>query len=238
MATPTVYQCPLCDEFQALSYKQLLPHIRIVHASKPGFSISCGVQGCQRSFTNMKSYDNHISQHMLAGNYPSNAIVMSNNEHCSQHPEESLVGTEPGDDSPREDNFSSNEHNECTHPQANDQCTTQDSMAQPAAHFKSQAAVWILKTKECHKLTTSTMTSIIEDITAFNQIVLGKVEMAVKSALESAGIPSSNVPELSGIFNMDGVFGQPFKGLETAYLQEQYCTQKFGFVVSTVTVHV
>ena len=48
----------------------------------------------------MKSYDNHISQHRLAGNYPSNAIVMSNNEQCSQHPEESLVGTAPGDDLP------------------------------------------------------------------------------------------------------------------------------------------
>jgi len=75
----------------------------------------------------------------------------------------------------------------------------------PAVHFKSQVAVWLLKNKEHHKLTTSTMTSIIEDVTAFNQIV--QVKMAVNNDLENAGIPSSSFPDLSEIFNTDGIFG-------------------------------
>ena len=145
-----------------------------------------------------------------------------------------MVSVEPEHN---DDDSSTNDHIVSKHLQANNNCEdiydcTQHSTMHPAAHFKSQAAVWVLKTKECHKLTTSTMTSIIEDITAFNQIVLSKVAMAVNSAFENAGIPSSSVPDLSEIFNTDGIFGQPFRGLETAYLQEQYCKQNFCFVVS------
>jgi len=80
-------QCPLCNEFQALSFKQLLPHIRVVHAIKPGFSITCGVQGCQRTFLNMKSYDNHVSQHMLAEITPftHQSCQMMNNAVCFKY---------------------------------------------------------------------------------------------------------------------------------------------------------
>ena len=251
MATASAYQCPFCNEFQAPSFKQLLPHIRIVHATKPGFTITCGVHGCQRTFLNMKSYDNHISQHMLAGIYPSNTSMMSNNEQCSQSSgfqidddiqttnscSEELVDSIESEQND-EDDLSPNGHGVSRCLQMNNNCQDiheQYSTVHPAEHFKSQAAVWVLKTKECHKLTTSTMTSIIEDVTSFNQTVLSKVEMAVNSALENAGIPISSIPDLSEIFNVDGIFGRPFQGLETAYLQEKYCKQNFCFVVSIET---
>jgi len=199
MATASAHQCPFCNEFRALSFKQLLPHIRIVNATKPGFSITCGVQEHQRTFQNTKSYDNHISQHMLAGNYPSYASMMSSNEQGSQLYEnqfsnscleESVVSVEP--EHSNEDDLSTNDDIENRHMQINKHALHQQHPSvHPAAHFKSQAALWVLKTKECHKLTTSTMTSIIEDVTAFNQIILSKIEIAVNSALENAGIPSS-----------------------------------------------
>ncbi|XP_065891557.1 uncharacterized protein [Dysidea avara] len=197
----------------------------------------------------MKSYDNHISQHMLAGVYPSNTSMISNNEQCSQSSgfqidddiqttnscsEESVNSIESEQND--EDDLSPNGHGVSRCLQMNNNCQDiheQYSTVHPAEHFKSQAAVWVLKTKECHKLTTSTMTSIIEDVTSFNQTVLSKVEMAVNSALENAGIPISSIPDLSEIFNVDGIFGRPFQGLETAYLQEKYCKQNCCFVKPT-----
>ena len=64
-ASQTVFKCPLCAHFQATEFKLLLPHIRLVHSTRPGFRLQCPFGHCTRSFTNMKSYMNHLySEHM------------------------------------------------------------------------------------------------------------------------------------------------------------------------------
>ena len=55
-----VFNCPLCDEFQASDFRLLLPHIRLVHLTRPGFSVQCNIDNCTRIFRNMKTYSNHI----------------------------------------------------------------------------------------------------------------------------------------------------------------------------------
>ena len=60
MSARTTFNCPLCTHFQAPEFKLLLPHIRLVHSTRPGFSIQCGIDNCARRFINMKTYTNHI----------------------------------------------------------------------------------------------------------------------------------------------------------------------------------
>ncbi len=55
-----VFNCPLCDEFQAPDFRLLLPHIRLVHSTRPNFSLQCNIDNCTRIFRNMKTYANHI----------------------------------------------------------------------------------------------------------------------------------------------------------------------------------
>lgn len=58
--TLSTFKCPLCTEFEATEFRLLLPHIRLVHSTRPGFSIQCSIENCSRVFTNMKTYTNHI----------------------------------------------------------------------------------------------------------------------------------------------------------------------------------
>ena len=45
-----------------------LSHLRLIHASEAGFQMSCGLQGCQRTFNNFFTYRNHVySMHDLSG---------------------------------------------------------------------------------------------------------------------------------------------------------------------------
>lgn len=69
--------CPLCMAcFGSVSI--FLSHLRLIHASEAGFQISCGLQGCQRTFNNFYTYRNHVySMHDLSG---LNSITIGSND--------------------------------------------------------------------------------------------------------------------------------------------------------------
>ena len=56
---------PYCIEevFTAPSQSLLLTHIRLVHSCDPNFSIQCSAEGCLRTFSNFRTYQNHARSH-------------------------------------------------------------------------------------------------------------------------------------------------------------------------------
>ena len=57
--------CPLCGAFCS-SISVYLSHLRVIHAHEAGFQVSCGLQGCPRTFKNFYTYRNHVySMHDL-----------------------------------------------------------------------------------------------------------------------------------------------------------------------------
>lgn len=75
-------KCPLCNaELGTVSV--FLTHLRVIHASDSAFNITCGLQGCPRTFNNFHTYRNHVyAMHDLADlNEPSHSTdVPENNE--------------------------------------------------------------------------------------------------------------------------------------------------------------
>ena len=66
MAASNRFICPLCPNFISIKFHQLLSHIQLIHSGRPGFSVTCGIEGCQRLFRKMKTYRNHIyKEHMI-----------------------------------------------------------------------------------------------------------------------------------------------------------------------------
>ena len=63
-----------------------------------------------------------------------------------------------------------------------------------------------------------------------------RVHLAVHTALTEANVTATSVPGLSKIFNPESTFLKPFHGLETAYLQQQYCKANLGMIVSGACV--
>lgn len=52
--------CPLCDSFAAPNLKGVVRHIGVVHAHEPGFRVTCGVDGCTKSYRKFVSYKKHM----------------------------------------------------------------------------------------------------------------------------------------------------------------------------------
>lgn len=158
-ATQTAFKCPLCPDFEAVEFRLLLPHIRLVHSTRPGFKITCSIENCSRIFTNMKTYTNHI---------------------YGDH--ECLPRT------------AKDYHGQCldtqSDPDLSDMHDQQDSIEFVSGlppEFESIAAGWILKIRECCKLTQSATEEILERVTDLNQYILLQVFQAVKATLAETG---------------------------------------------------
>lgn len=59
MAT-ILYNCQLCELFASSHMKDIVHHIKLVHAHEPRFRIICGNNGCTRAFNNFHTYKSHI----------------------------------------------------------------------------------------------------------------------------------------------------------------------------------
>ena len=205
----TIFTCPLCTEFRATDFQLLLPHIRLVHSTRPGFSLQCSIENCTRFFTNMKTYANHIYCDHLSLPKTASAYRCANTVEGQDH-EDGSEGSEGQEESGLDD-----EH----HPDV-------------LSDFQSIAARWILKIKEGCKLTQATMEEVVQGVTDLNQYILSQVFMAVKAALTEVGQDANNIPQLHEIFDPNGNFGRSFRGVETSYQLLKYCKDNLGFVVS------
>ena len=54
------FTCSLCHSFAALDYLSVLRHIRSVHSWEPHFNITCGIDGCVRTYRSFRCYKAHI----------------------------------------------------------------------------------------------------------------------------------------------------------------------------------
>ena len=56
---PAVKKCQLCD-FITSSLSFLLKHLTLIHSNDPGFLIQCSLNGCSHTYTNIRTYKNHV----------------------------------------------------------------------------------------------------------------------------------------------------------------------------------
>lgn len=199
-----IFECPLCPDFQAPDFKLLLPHIRLVHSTRPGFSLQCNIENCTRIFKNMKTYTNHIYGDHISLPRTASAYHCASN-HVDE--DEQMEGVEY------------------------EQENTYDPTFAQSFDFKKIVANWILRIKECLKLTQAAMEEIMQRITDLNQFILSKVHSAVITALAESEIDARSRTQLQEIFDPNGEYGRPFKDLETSHLQLEYFKKNLGFVV-------
>ena len=60
-------KCPMCS-FEAATVRIILSHLRIVHSNDSRFNVTCGVDGCSRTFRTFSAFYSHIyRQHKNSG---------------------------------------------------------------------------------------------------------------------------------------------------------------------------
>ena len=80
------------------------------------------------------------------------------------------------------------------------------------------------------------MNSILNDLTEFNRLLLQDLHSVVIQKIQSAGLDPDTVLGLSEVFDPNSLYGKPFQGLETQYLQQKYFRENFSMVVSRILI--
>ena len=97
-------KCPLCSpSFPQFSIGEYTKHLRLFHSSAPDFKITCGINGCQRAYTNIGMFKNHLyGIHCGYDEICSTSVAIrsesSNQEFDLSEAAESVVAVAPSDD--------------------------------------------------------------------------------------------------------------------------------------------
>ena len=151
-----IFTCKICSAASHLKFhvSEYIKHLKIFHAHQPDFKVICGIGGCQRSFTNLGTFQNHIyGVHSdRSCTITEESTVMNNTE----------LGSE--DDCSDDDNFDSDQpyYDDNVETDGNQQCSSRSTI-------QKSSALFLLGIKEKFKLTQSTVNGVVQGVTAMNQ---------------------------------------------------------------------
>ena len=177
-------KCPLCaGDFGTVSV--YMTHLRINHADDANFSVSCGLQGCKRTFNNFYTYRNHVyAMHDLneadkdrfSHTTCTGAVGLDMDMGTTQEYENDSTQSEIFDgrsNRTAEEQISNNGNIEMRFTHVNLVCTSEITT--------KAVAMWILKSREIHKLPLSVMNNIMEDIQSFLDVIMGSLKTKILS---------------------------------------------------------
>jgi len=76
--------CKLCSAASHLKFnvKGYVKHIQHFHAHQTNFKVTCGIDGCQRTYTNYGTFSNHVYAMHHSAKATCSVWVESNNADC------------------------------------------------------------------------------------------------------------------------------------------------------------
>ena len=104
-------------------------------------------------------------------------------------------------------------------PNADSQMSTKEATKKASARF-------ILKAREVHRLPQMTINEMIRDV---NQLYGYQYQQETRTVLEAAGVDVSSCDIYQQLDKE--ALPDPFKELETEYVQKQYFREEFGLIV-------
>lgn len=97
--------------------------------------------------------------------------------------------------------------------------------------LRRSTALFILKSREIHKIPQTSLDYLLKDISTFMDMnrsrLLQKISIALRTDMEGELVALSTSPDITN----------PFDGLHTEYLQKQFFLKYFNLVVS-VCIHI
>ena len=230
-------KCPMCS-FEAATVRIVLSHLRIVHSHDPRFNVTCGVDGCTRTFRSFSALYSHIyRQHKSSGIIQSERIDPRSS---STEPFEALSLHRAHVDPPTEalnlDDLDGKSEpcSDFINHQIYDYLidVTQADMEYLLGNreqVQRNSALFLIKLKEQRRVSQVTIDDIVSGLEGLLQQTVSRAKAGIRAKLSQQGVSPADLVGLDDVF--DDIV-RPFDGLETAFKQEKYFKECLGLVVS------
>lgn len=220
--------CPLCPVERTsqlnLNLKNFMKHIQLFHSHQPSFSITCGLGGCIRRFTNFQVFRNHVSVFHSGDPLLSNTAATT----TTTVPDESSVPNRSSSDT--DDGATGFDD---VGDGYNSGASGIGTLGMNPDDLKMSSALFLLGLKEKHKLTQVSVEGVVTGVTSLVQSSLLQLQSQVSSYLLESGVSSDVITSLKPLFTSNGLVTNPFEGLETKHLQTNFYRTHFNLIVCT-----
>jgi len=177
MSTSLDLTCPLCSVASHLKFSlsDYIKHIKIFHAHNPSFKITCGINGCQRMFTNFGTFTNHMyDKHSAKSQCISNSDSTNSGFELEQPLPDEVQQISSDSDDDNEDEVAG--------------CDLKvDTPIEPGSCsqelLQKSSATLLLGLQEKYKLTHASIQGIIQGVCSLNQLQLGVLKSEVNLCL-------------------------------------------------------
>ena len=165
--------------------------------------MTCGIEGCLRSYTNYASWSKHVQKKHNIASYTTTELQMENNDdYVEMETDEMVIGEMESD---------------MTEPQSQQQ-------------NNRETAKWIMKLRDENKLTQSCTENILSNVTLLCSRLVDNIKQTRAKQLQENEVPSYVAEKvLQSIDSPDNK--QPFKGLETKHQQVSFFRKHLDYVV-------
>lgn len=211
----SVISCSMCN-FNAPTRSLWLSHLRSVHRDDVEFNVTCGIDNCANTYTRCASFVTHVyRQHRES--FIVHHRGTSESGQGSFHVENETFWEIDGN---RENNSSQDE--DIQH--AVNQLLEVDQDVQ-----RKKGALFILNLKEVRCLSESSIEHIISETQKIFRHTIGHIKAGVNECISMSGNNPSDMPNLTQFFT---TIEQPFNGLHSVFLRENFYRDELGCIVS------
>jgi len=170
-ADARLISCLLCasNNLQVLTkVSHYVNHLKLFHAHQSNFKVTCGIDGCVRTFTNIGTFKNHVSL-LHYGSLPTLSDASGSIDQ-SHFEADSVVA----------------ESDQTVAVASTSSCSTSSVESVPLVipnqeALKKSSALFLLGLKEKHKLTQVAIQDIVDNVTNLTQQRLSAVKLQVIS---------------------------------------------------------
>lgn len=157
--------CALCRNELNIKFdiSDYIKHVRLFHAYKPDFKITCGINGCLRSYTNLGTFKNHVSAVHSTADYCNDVVAVRNDESFNTYSDQNL---DSSDDNSESDNLDFSEDGHSTTNNVTDiniiEKSCSDSLTCSKEILQKSSALFLLGLKEKYKLTQVELSKVLQ----------------------------------------------------------------------------
>lgn len=209
-------------------------HLERYHKNEKDFHVVCQAPGCTKGYNDFEGYKTHLRRKHRDIMHKVIDDGLPHDDHSEANP--GLDTCNDGDNT--EDILSSSEEALVELPQEQQRNIAGDQQYDVLNEDKVKRlnAVYLLGTKENHKLTQRTVDTIVVNTTSIVQNSISLMRQKLWTRLDTAGLDFRAVPGLQEFFeelsNGDNIISNPFLGVETKCQQNAAFKKMFGLVVS------
>lgn len=201
-----LFICVLCGS-RSTSLSLWMSHLRRVHESED-VTLSCPINGCSVTYNKVNSLCSHVYR-----------------KHRDCNTSASRDSNEQGD-----------VHNNIDSAEIYDGCfpssishNVYQLLGTDVVEQKKKSSIFLLQLKEERMLTQVAVNDVVAGCRTIFEHTLCHMKAGVHLKLSQHGIEPSAVEGLNGVFEE---INDPFKGIETPYLQDKFVSKYLDFIVS------